>query len=226
MNDHALEIADWIRPDRCALVVVDVQNDFCHPSGALAQMGNDVSLVSSMMPAIHRLVTGARHMRVPRIFVRTELSSWFESPAWNMRGRAGKVFDAERVPAVRAGTWGAELFELEPAPGELVLAKYRYSAFAYTPLELALRSIGRETVVLAGTATHQCVEATARDAIGLGFYPVLVRDATASRTLAYHQMAVEDFSAHLGYVTSSTELVDSWGQSVRSSVGEEEAVVG
>ena len=226
MNDHDFLISDWIRPDRCALVVVDVQNDFCHPSGALARMGNDVSLVSKMMPGIHRLVGGARRMRVPRIFVKTEMSSWFETPAWRMRGRAGTVFDAERVPVVQGGTWGAELFELEPAPDELVLAKFRYSAFAYTPLELVLRSIGRETIVLAGTATHQCVEATARDAIGLGFYPVLVRDATASRALTYHEMAVEDFSAHLGFVTSSTELVDSWSQSVTSSVDEEEAVVG
>lgn len=205
---------------------MDVQNDFCHPNGALARMGNDVSLVSAMMPGIHRLVAGGRRMRIPRIFVKTELSSWFETPAWNMRGRAGTVFDAERVPVVQGGTWGAELFELEPAPDELVLAKFRYSAFAYTPLELVLRSIGRETIVLAGTATHQCVEATARDAIGLGFYPVLVRDATASRAVTFHQMAVEDFSAHLGYVTSSTELVDSWSQSPRSLVGEEEAVVG
>ena len=226
MKDHDLEISDWIKTDRCALVVVDVQNDFCHPNGALARMGNDVSLVSAMMPGIHRLVAGGRRMRIPRIFVKTELSSWFETPAWNMRGRAGTVFDAERVPVVQGGTWGAELFELEPAPDELVLAKFRYSAFAYTPLELVLRSIGRETIVLAGTATHQCVEATARDAIGLGFYPVLVRDATASRAVTFHQMAVEDFSAHLGYVTSSSELVDSWSQSVRSLVGEEEAVVG
>jgi ureidoacrylate peracid hydrolase len=226
MNDHEVEVASWIRPERCALTVVDVQNDFCHPNGALARMGNDVSLVSSMMPGIHRLVAGAREIKVPRIYVKTELSPWFETPAWNMRGRTGTVFDAERVPVVRGGTWGAELFELEPTPDELVLPKFRYSAFAYTPLELVLRSIGRETVVLMGTATHQCVEATARDAIGLGFYPVLVRDATASRSLAHHQMAVKDFSAHLGYVTSSTELLDSWSHGVRSSVGEEEAVAG
>ena len=183
-------------------------------------MGNDVSLVSGMMPGIHRLLAGARALDVTRIFLKTELSRWFETPAWNMRGRTGAVFDAERVPVVRSGTWGAELFELDPAPDELVLAKYRYSAFAYTPLELALRSLGKDTLVLAGTATHQCVEATARDAIGLGFYPVLVTDATSSRSPVYHQMAVDDFSAHLGYVTDSQDLILAWSQPARPALEE------
>jgi ureidoacrylate peracid hydrolase len=191
-------------------VVVDVQNDFCHPDGAVAKMGNDVGALAAMMPALHRLVESARRWRIPRIFVRTELSEWFDDPAWRMRGRTGSSFDPERVPVVRAGTWGAQLYQLEPQEDELVLTKYRYSAFTYTPLELALRSQGCRTVLLAGTATHQCVEATAREAIGKGFFPVLVRDAAASRSPQMHDAAVDDFGAHLGAVLTVAQVEGAW----------------
>lgn len=200
----------WLARARCAVVTVDVQNDFCHPEGAVATMGNDVSPIQEMMPGIHRLLGLAREHDVPVVHVRTGLSDWFDTPAWRDRGRAGGVFDAERVPVVREGTWGAELYQIEPAPGELVLTKYRYSAFTYTPLELALRSRGAETLILAGTATHQCVEATGREALGLGFYPVVARDAVAARVSSHHEFALADFEAHLGAVVSLDELTATW----------------
>lgn len=199
-----------LTPGRCAVVVVDVQNDFCHPNGAVARMGNDVTRVAAAVPAVQCLIELARAADVPRIYLQTELSPWFDDRAWRQRGRQGGVFDADRIPVCRPGTWGAELCGLEPAPDELVIVKYRYSAFAYTPLELALRTANRDIVVLAGTATHQCVEATARDAIGRGFYPVLVETASASRDHRLHQAAVEDFAAHLGSVVALADLDAAW----------------
>lgn len=203
-------LSSWLAGSGCVVAVVDVQNDFCHPDGAVARMGNDVSAVARMMPGLHRLLAVAREHRIPIIHLRTALSDWFETPAWRLRGRAGSVFDAEHVPVVQDGSWGSGFFEIEPSSDELVLTKYRYSAFTYTPLELALRSKGATTLILAGTATHQCVEATGREAIGLGFYPILVRDAVASRNPAHHEFALEDFEAHLGAVVNVDDLARAW----------------
>jgi ureidoacrylate peracid hydrolase len=210
-KDESLpSLAEWLDPSRCALITIDVQNDFCHPTGAVAQMGNDVSAILQMMPALHRMVALARSVDVPIIHVRTGLSDWFDTPAWRARGRLGRNFDPEGVPVVREGTWGSEFFQLEPEPEDLVITKYRYSAFTYTPLELALRSRFAETLVLTGTATHQCVEATGREAIGLGFYPVVVSEAVASRDTRRHDQALEDFPAHLGAVTTIDQLMATW----------------
>lgn len=203
---------DWLRRAKCAVATIDVQNDFCHPDGAIARMGNDVSAISGMMDGLQRLLTAARRYDVPVIHVQTRLSEWFDTPAWKERGRAGAVFDADKVQVLREGSWGSEFFEIEPAANELVMTKYRYSAFTYTPFELALRSRDCTTLVLAGTATHQCVEATAREAIGLGFYPVVVREAVASRNSRFHDLALEDFTAHLGLVVGIDDLTAVWSR--------------
>jgi ureidoacrylate peracid hydrolase len=169
---------DALDPDRCALVVVDMQNDYCHVEGALARLGADVSPAADTAAGIRRLAAGAAEAGVPRIYLRTEHSHWFDTEAWLARGRGsgGDRVDPQRVPVCAAGSWGCELFELEPDPEALVITKFRYSGFAYTPLELALRAKQRDTIVLCGTATEVCVEATATDALFRGFHPVIVEE--------------------------------------------------
>jgi ureidoacrylate peracid hydrolase len=202
------------------VATIDVQNDFCHPDGAIARMGNDVRPIEEMMSGIHQLLSLASKTGVPVIHVRTGLSEWFDTPAWRARGRAGGVFDAEAVPVVQEGTWGSELYQIEPRDDELTLTKYRYSAFTYTPFELALRAKGCRTLILAGTATHQCVEATGREAMGLGFYPVIVREAVAARSHDQHLTALEDFEAHLGSVVSIDDVADAWKTPPVAPMGE------
>ncbi len=165
---------------RSALIVVDVQNDFCHPDGTAARMGLDVSAVQSVVPNIVTLIELARAHDVPRIYLRGEHNHWFDTPTWVARGAAGRSIRAQVVPYVETGTWGADFFVVTPADDELVIVKHRYSGFAYTPLELALQTLGVDTVVLCGTSTHVCVEATARDAIMRGYRPVTVENCVAS----------------------------------------------
>jgi ureidoacrylate peracid hydrolase len=196
--------------ERCLLAVVDVQNDFCHPDGAYAQLGQPVELMAGVVPAIERLLGVARRTGVPRVFVRVTHSEWTDDPAWLARGAGGPVLDIERIPITRAGTWGAEFYGIEPRPDELVLTKHRYSAFAYTPLALAMRAKGASTIVLAGVATQVCVHATARDALFAGFLPVVVEDATASITEEAHRRALADITSFIGRVVSIADLERAW----------------
>lgn len=180
--DASSSSADALDPGRCALVVVDMQNDYCHPEGALARLGADVGPAPRTSASIRRLAEVAVAAGVPRIYLKTEHSHWFDTDAWLSRGRGsgGDRLDPQRVPVCAAGSWGSELFEVEPDPDALVLPKYRYSGFAYTPLELALRAKGRDTLLLCGTATEVCVEATATEALFRGFFPVIVEECVFS----------------------------------------------
>jgi ureidoacrylate peracid hydrolase len=197
-------------PTNSALVVVDVQNDFCHEDGAAARMGLDVSSVQAAVPAILALVDLAREADVPRIFLRGEHSRWFNSDTWIRRGAKGRSIDAVRTPIVEAGSWGAEFYHVSPRDDELIITKHRYSGFAYTPLELALQTLRVRNVVLAGTATNVCVESTARDAIMRGYFPVVVADCVASGQPEFHRVALDDMAEYLGAVVPLADLRAAW----------------
>jgi ureidoacrylate peracid hydrolase len=143
---------------------------------------------------------------VPRIYLRGEHNEWFDSPTWVARGAAGRSINAETIPYVRSGTWGAEFFVVSPADDELIIVKHRYSGFAYTPLELALRTLGTDTVLLSGASTNVCVEATARDAIMRGFRPVTVSDCVESGQGDLHDAALVDMAEYLGPVATLNEV--------------------
>jgi ureidoacrylate peracid hydrolase len=197
--------------ERCIVVVIDLQNDFCHENGGMARLGLDVSRAQAMMDNVRALLDRARAGGVPVIFMRTTHSEWFDTPAWVSRGRGGDVLDVDRIPLVQEGTWGAEFYGVQPGPDDLVLTKHRFSAFAYTPLELSLRARNKDTVVLAGTVTNVCVEATAVDALMRGFFPVLVSDCSAARSAAADDAARAEFEDHVGTVVTLRELQVAWG---------------
>lgn len=195
---------------RCALVVIDVQNDFCHSNGALARNGLDVRPMQHAVPHIARLVEVARNVDVPRVYLRTEHGAWFDDPSWQRRGVAGGTLDTVDTPIATAGSWGADFYRLDPEVGELVLIKHRHSGFAYTPLELALRANGCDTVVLAGVTTNVCVHATAVDSLTRGFYPVLVSDCMASPNVPEHEAALRAFPRYMGAVQTLDDIVAAW----------------
>jgi len=197
-------------PATCVLVVVDMQNDFCHPSGACARMGQDVQAVREILPAVGRLLSLAAEFGVPTVFVRVTHSSWFDNPAWVGRGAGGRTLDADRMPVVAHGSWGAEFCDVRPGPNDLVITKHRYSGFDHTPLNLALQAKLCQTVVIAGTQTNVCVRATAFDAIALGYRVVVVRDCVASTARELHAASLTDVAERAGRVRSLADVGQAW----------------
>lgn len=195
---------------RCALVVVDLQNDYCHPDGALAARGADVAGAAAAARATVELLPAARSAGVPCVHLRTEHSDWTDTPAWVMRGRTGELLDVADTPVALAGTWGVQPFVVEAAPEDRIITKHRYSGFAYTSLELSLRARGCESVVLAGVTSDVCLHATALDALARGFLPVLLSDCSASSTPRRHQEAVAQFANSLGPVVDSATVRAAW----------------
>lgn len=191
-----------------ALVLIDYQNDFCHPEGAVAQAGHSVEAAAGIYPQVAELIDAARDAGVPRIFVRVAHSEWTDTPSWTHRASGQPVFD---VPLVREWTWGAEFYKVQPQPDELIMTKHRLSAFVYTPLKLILQARQVSSIVLAGVQTDVCVHATARDAMQEGFTPIVVEDCVATRDSAAHDLALEDIRARVGHVVKLSDVLSAWG---------------
>lgn len=218
----SLTVADVLPASRCALVVVDVQNDYCDPDGALARAGGDMSQVAPAVDAISALLDVARAAGAPCLHVRTEHSDWTDTPEWLARGDAGNLLDPRHHPIVRQGSWGAQPYRISAAADERVVVKHRYSGFAYTSLELSLRARGRQVVLLAGVTSDLCVRATGFDALARGFQPVLVADATAATSRARHDSAVTEFRSYLGPVVTVADVQAAWSRPETASAASAE----
>jgi ureidoacrylate peracid hydrolase len=197
----------WLGAGTSALIVVDIQNDYIDPAGASAGSGQDLTTVVAMIPRLHRLIAAARDAGVPIYFTRNWHGPNTDSAAWKAR-RAGR--SRSGGPAGMAGSWGADWYEIEPRPDEIVIDKYRYDAFLGTPLEMMLRARGCETVVCCGTATNVCVESTARSAHMRDFNLVLVEDCCAASDQALHEATLENTRRHFGVVTRAAEVEATW----------------
>lgn len=196
--------ANLIMPDKTALIIVDVQNDYCHPEGALASAGNDVTAVKEMMPRLHGLIAAARAHGVPVIYIQTFHEKATDSQVWVSRSGRGSL------GVCRRGSWGAEFFEVAPLADEIIINKHRYSAFINTRLDSVLRTLRIETLIMTGVSTNVCVESTARDGFMRDYHIVLAEDACASYSRAAHEMTVENMKGYFGAVSSAAEVEENW----------------
>lgn len=161
-------------PGRVAVVAVDVQHDFCHPDGAMARLGADVSANERLVTALPPALAAWRARDVPVLAVRQVSSVDTTSPARRARCVAlGRAVDA----VCGEGTWGAELHaDAGFTESDREVVKHRYSAFVDTTLPVLLRSVGVDTVVVVGTAVNVCVDATVRDAYMRDLHVLIARD--------------------------------------------------
>ena len=202
-----LPLAERIDPGTTVVLVVDVQNDFCHADGALARLGADTTAIQEMVPRLMLLVDAARGAGATIVWLQllnTEYTTSEVAHEQRRRTRPG----TEMICQV--GSWGGELYRVEPAPGEPLVAKHRYSGFVDTELDLILRSRGIKTLVVTGVATNVCVESTARDAYMRDYYVVLVDDCTAAYSPAKHAATLENIGDHFGLIAPFVDVVEAW----------------
>ena len=198
-------------PSHAALVVIDVQNDFCSPAGSLALLGFDTGAAQEMIPRLRELIEAARHAGLPVFFVRTLHDESTDSPQW--LGRVGDGPGTKRTGLTcRSGTWGSGFFEILPEPGDQVITKNRFSAFVGTNLDLLLRSRGVRSLLLTGVTTETCVESTLRDGLFRDYYVSLVEDCAASYSTEFHAASVNIIAKNFGTVVGSRQLLQFWQQ--------------
>lgn len=207
-------LAEKVAPAHTALVVVDVQNDFCSPDGMMSAEGLDVGSAVVTAERLEGFIGSARRAGVLVVFVRSVLSSEDNRYLSDVileqatRRRAGSY---TLRPVCVEDSFGGDYYgNVRPAPGDPVVTKHRYSAFLRTDLETVLRTAGIRTVVLAGVATNVCVETTARDAFMRDFYVVLCSDGTAAYSNTEHEATLTTIDHFFGQVASIAEITTAW----------------
>ncbi len=208
------ELSELVDPAHSALVVVDMQRDFCHPGGAFDRLGVDISMYPPVIPRIAGLVAGARGAGVQVIYIQMTVlpGRKSESPAqirFNLRMHLAEA-GGEALGYTADGSVGQEILpELAPVDGDLVVKKYRSSAFWGTNLDLLLRSNEIKSLIVTGCTTEGCVESTARDALFNDYYVVVVSDCVASDDRAQHEASLL-LMRHRFDIATAEEVLGVW----------------
>lgn len=201
------EIAD---PRHSALLVIDVQNDFCHPQSWSGKCGRDLSMMPEMIEHLRVVLAEARRQPLLRIFFQsTHLPDGLsDSGPWMYRNLSKGITKNPETDFCEDGTWGHQIVdELQPGAGELVIKKHRSDGFHQTNLDLILRDNGIKTVIATGVVTEGCVDSTVRSALFHDYYAVVPTDCVASQVRAKHDASLLISKADL---CTTNELLRLW----------------
>jgi nicotinamidase-related amidase len=209
------ELSELVAPAHTALLLIDMQRDFIEQDGFYGSLGIDLTMYDETRPRLAALLGAARRHGVLVGHVQNTAfpNRMSDSPAqirFNLRMHESARRDGPPLRYTVPGTPGHEFIEeLTPLPGELVVRKYRSSAFWGTNMELLLRSNGIQTVVVGGCTTEGCVESTARDAMFCDHYAVIADDCVGSDDKKQHDASMLLMS-HRFDMAGSPEIAAVW----------------
>ena len=186
--------------NRTAVIVVDMQNDFCEPDGWFASKGIDVAPTRRPVPVLQRLLPALRIAGVRVIWLnwgnRADCLNLNPSVlhAGNPDGAGPGYGDPSRTgrgSVLRLGDWGAQVINaLDVDPTDIVVSKHRLSGFWDNELDSVLRNLGVTTLMFAGINIDRCLFATLMDASFLGYDCLVIEDATSTVSPQYVTDAV------------------------------------
>ena len=207
---------------RTAVIVVDMQNAFATKGGMFDLAGHDISGAVPAIEANKRLLDAAREAGVRVVYLQMtlqpDLSDGGGPGSPNYYKEMGLRMMRERPELtgklLTEGSWDWQIVEgLEPAEGDYVVKKTRYSGFAGTNLDTYLRSHDIRYLLFTGIATNVCVESTARDALFNEFWPVLVEDAMNHAGPDFVRDAtLWNFEHVFGWVSDTENVIDALGR--------------
>lgn len=211
-----------LKPAETALVIVDMQNAYASPGGYLDLAGFDISGAAAATGQIARAATAARAAGMPVIYFQNGWDAGYQeaggpgSPNWH---KSNALKTMRRQPDLQGkllakGGWDYALVDaLAPQPGDMVIAKSRYSGFFNTGIDSFLRSRGIRTLVFTGIATNVCVESSLRDAFHLEYFGVVLADATHQAGPDYVQQAsLYNIETFFGWVSSVADFCGTIAQ--------------
>jgi len=199
--------ADWIGPQRTAVVVIDCQVDFGAPEGEMARRGADMTAPQAALEKAQALVDAARAAGVSVVFVRLITNSAAESAVI----REARARQGEDGPELCVeGSHGADFVGPQPQPGETVISKKRYSAFVHTGLAGQLHAQGVDTLVLAGLTTECCVASSAWDGFEQDFHVFIASDACAAYEKELHDQALKALGMSGAVIAPTAQFAALW----------------
>jgi ureidoacrylate peracid hydrolase len=218
-------LGQMLPPSKTAVLVIDIQNDFAHADGVMGKAGVDLSRVDASVAAAARLIAAAHAAAAPVIFISLETTASLDSrPAAMRRARLGMPYK-EETRVCRKGQWGAQWYGVAPSEGDVRVAKCRYSSFQDTELDLQLKALGVDTVLVCGLTTECCVETAVRDAFHRDYNVFLVEDACASYDMDLHVASVRTMGLFHALIVKADAVTEAWARAADAAPATAEQMV-
>ncbi|HEY1259517.1 MAG TPA: isochorismatase family cysteine hydrolase [Stellaceae bacterium] len=200
---------------RCALIIVDMQNDFLHSDGSFAHIARehpeariDMPFLTGTIPYAKRLADAFRAAGRPVLYVAHVLKPDYSDaafPYWRLGMAPGR---GNRTHCVE-GTWGAQVIdELIPQENEYLIVKKGFGGFAHTPLDTILRNMGVTTCVVCGVTTCVCVSNTVRGGVEYNYRMVLAKDAVAEIDRDAHEAELKTMTRLFADVMTADDIIE------------------
>jgi ureidoacrylate peracid hydrolase len=205
MSDR-LPLSEKLSPKHTALVVIDVQVDFCSPNGFLAKRGRDLSMMEPMVDRLKQVIdtagrAGVLTLYTQQVYDRTKLNE-LQKEQYDLDGK---------LITCDADGDGYKFYRIQPSPDKVYL-KYNYNAFSNPAFDKALRDSGIKSLVITGVDTQYCVETAIRNGFDLGYKIVAPTDlmATSAKHMDMHKRTLELVRKTYGVLINSEELMKIW----------------
>ena len=207
-------------PAHCALIIIDMQKDFCCDGFATSRAGRPLDAAKSIIPTLVEFRKVAREAGVLVVHAgfETYLDYMSDSGPW-LSQRRRSTYASDKI-ALSGGEGMEFIPELAPEKGELTVRKHRYSAYKGTDLDMLLRAHEIRTVVPCGVSTNVCVESTLRDAFEHSYYVCVPQDACASWDMDLHAATLKTANARFGLVLTVRDITEIW------QAGAQQAAIG
>jgi nicotinamidase-related amidase len=203
-------LTGMIDPAQTALVVIDVQEDFVGPTGAMARIGVDMSGVAPALDRIVRLIAAARAAGATIAFARVVSSPDTDSTALKLLN-ARKGRPPQAIAICREDQTGSAYYRVSPQPGDIEAPKRLFNTFHGTSFDAQLRARGVDTLVVVGFTTDCCVDSTCRDAFHRDYNVFVVSDATDAYAADLHVGALKALQKNCALVTDTASVLAAWG---------------